>query len=114
MDERVGRLERKVDVLAERLDTVDDWVSESKVFHREMSTFKDTFLGTQAAIREEQRLRHATNTTKLNWLMFLVAVGTLIITGIGIIVSVQVAKHQALNTLVSHEPIVTAEFTAQE
>ena len=76
-----------------------------------MSTFKTTLLAQQQATREEQKRRHEENSSKLNWLMFLVAIATLIITGLGIVVSVQLAKHQALNHLVTTNPAVTAELS---
>ena len=111
MDQRIGRLERIVDVLTERVDTMDEWVSESKKFHRDMNTFRDTFVATQAAVREEQKRRHEENSGKLNVITVLAAIALVIVTALGIVVSLQLARHQALNKLVGQQQQVTAEVS---
>lgn len=115
VEPRVRNLEVQVGTILQRLKQVEDWIPESREFHTEMNNFKSTLLAQQQATREEQSRRHAENSAKLNWLMFLVAVGTLIITGIGVVVSIQLAHHQALNKLISTEPpMVTAQFNAKD
>lgn len=105
MDDRVGRLERTVDVLVQRVNTIDGWVEESREFHKDMNTFRDTLVAQQEAIREEQKLRHQSNSLKLNFIGIIVAIGTAVILALTAFIAYNQAKHVKVEPLTTiHQP----------
>lgn len=93
----VASLANRVSVIETEMKGVKEWVGESQEFHVEMRGNWNTFMGGLKAVEKVQQERHEANTTKLNLLMFMAAVIGLILTGIGIFVTVEVAHHAELD-----------------
>ena len=117
MEGRVGKLEVDVGMLSQRMFEVEKWVPESRTFHRDMESFKARLLAQQDAIRDEQSARHRSNSTKLNIIATLIALGTLFVLFATLVVSVWVSRHADITPqkiLKSEAPSETAEIIATQ
>lgn len=95
--QRVGSLEVKVATIQTKLHPIESWVEESKDFHNEFRDFKTALLTQQDIAQKEQAKRHRANSTKLNWLLVIVAIFTLIATVVGVIYTIEASHHAELD-----------------
>jgi hypothetical protein len=66
---------------------------------KQTATFMDSFKGAERERQEQEDKRHRSNTTKLNFIMAMVAIATLIVAIFAIWVSVQLAHHAIVDPL---------------
>lgn len=97
MESRVNQLEIQMGRVLTRLEPLEEWIPESRRFQEKINEFKTDLLARQDAEREHHDEQHKQNSMKMNWIMLFAALGTMILTGLAILVSVQIARHQSLN-----------------
>lgn len=97
MESRVNQLEIQMGAVLTRLKPLEEWIPESRRFHDSMNNFKADLLARQDAEREHHDRQHEQNSIKMNWIMAFAALGTMILTGLAILVSIEIARHQTMN-----------------
>lgn len=109
-DKRFGALERGLDVLKERVDNHDDWVKESKEFHKQVNNFITSFNAVEAERDKQQKERHEQNTWKLNFIGVCVAIATAaILAATAYIAWKSASQHAFLDNLISRHDVVIAQ-----
>lgn len=82
---------------------------------KRIGTFIDNFEGAEEERAEQENERHQSNTTRLNIIMAIVAIVGVIVTGIGIWVTVLLARHAEINfPLPIHATHQTEQVVAQD
>jgi hypothetical protein len=91
---QTSEIRGRLKALEDRVDEIDAYIqTESRPFHLSISSYR-THRETLEAERERvQKERHRSNSTKLNWLVALATVGTLIVSALSLWLAFVFAKH---------------------
>lgn len=83
--DRVNGVEGKVDLLRQRVEDHEDWVQESRKFHVEIRTFRDTLIARQVEEEKTQKQRHESNRFLLHILLVVASYIGITLTILGIL-----------------------------
>ena len=80
----LNAVKNDVNLLRQRVEDHEDWVQESREFHVEIRTFRDTLIARQMEEEKTQKARHESNRFLLHLLLVVAAYVSIVLTILGI------------------------------